>query len=331
MLNYSNKIIDKAKALILALRIRQKWILDCHFLPLTKAHRDLYEIIHRHSWHVLNDFPNLIQCRDFNDRVQWLKLFDQDRKIIRCLDKILVREHVRERVGDMYLVKLYQVHEHFSQIDFDTLPNAFVIKTNHDSGSVLLVHDKHRLDCSTAEAHFETALKQPYGWMNGEWAYAYVRRRIFVEELIASENPKHLTEFKFHCVEGKVRFCHYIYDHGLDTKGQTIDVAGNNLGYLLNPSFKLGHDFQLPEFWDEMILVAEELSYGFKCVRVDLLCAGDRIYAGEMTFWPMAGCYKGDGQKKLGRFLDFDRKSFKPFLLPELDKEYDRCSLYPNG
>jgi len=78
-----------------------------------------------------------------------------------------------------------------------------------------------------------------------------------------------------------------------------------------------------------MIEVAEALGRGFKCVRVDLFCTDDRIYAGEMTFWPMAGCYKGDGQKKLGRFLDFDRSTYRPLLLPELEKEQSRFSLYP--
>lgn len=279
-----------------------KWRQDKRRLPLTPAHRELYDIIHRLCWQELGGFPDLINCRDFNDRIQWLKLFDQSREIVRCSDKILVREHVRERVGEKYLTKLYQVHDHFSQIDFDTLPGAFAIKANHDCGSVILVRDKSELDYETAEARIETALRQPYGWMNGEWAYAYVQPRVLVEEFLAPENPKPPPDYKFYCVDGAVKFCHYIYDRGFDTKEQTVDIAGNDLATSLYPSFKLGRDFRRPELWDEMIAVAGELGRGFKCVRVDLYYVGGRVSAGEMTFWPMAGCYKGEGQKSSACF-----------------------------
>mgnify|MGYP003612413019 FL=1 len=127
-------------------RIYLKWLTDCRRLPLTSDHWELYQIIHRLYWKDLRDFPNLVNCRDFNDRMQWLKLFDQSEEIIRCSDKITVRDYVKERVGEKYLVELYQVCDHFSQINFKSLPKSFVIKTNHDSGSVILVRDKSKFD-----------------------------------------------------------------------------------------------------------------------------------------------------------------------------------------
>lgn len=269
---------------------------------------------------MLHDFPNLLDCRDLNDRIQWLKLFDQSREIIRCTDKILVRDYIRERVGEQYLVKLYQTCDHFSGIDFDALPNSFVIKTNHDSGTVILVRDKHELDHRSAEARIESALSRPYGWENGEWAYTYVLPKVLVEEFITPENPKPPPDYKFYCVDGTFRFCHYIYDRGRDTKEQIIDIEGNDMATTLYPSFKLGSDFKRPQLWGEMLKVAEALGLGFKYVRVDLFCTEDRIYTGEMTFWPMAGCYKGNGQKALGRFLDFDRSTYKALLLPNLER-----------
>ena len=331
MLSYVEMIRSKITSLKLALRIRWKWMQDCRHLPLTPSHQELYEIIHRHYWQVLDDFPNLVDCRDFNDRMQWLKLFDQSWEIVRCSDKILVRDCVRERVGDQYLVKLYQSCDHFSQIDFDTLPKAFVIKANHDSGTVILVRDKSKFDYETAKVRIETALRQPYGWLNGEWAYAYVQPKVLVEEFISPDDPKPPPDYKFYCVEGSVRFCHYIYDRGFDTKEQAVDPEGNDLATSLYPRFKLGHDFQRPKLWGEMIKVAETLGRGFKSVRVDLFCTDDRIYAGEMTFWPMAGCYKGEGQKKLGRFLDFDRSTYRPLLLPELEASNSRFRFYPDA
>lgn len=313
----------------LKLARQRKWSRDCRSLPLTAAHRELYFIIHRLCWQKLGGFPDLAACRDFNDRIQWLKLFDQDRAIVRCSDKVQVRDHVRERVGEQYLLKLYQVHDHFAQIDFDALPDAFVIKTNHDSGTVILVRDKARLDRQATELQIEAALRKPYGWMKGEWAYSYVPPKVFVEEMINPHDHKPPPDYKFYCVNGKVKFCHYIYDRGFDTKEQTVDPDGNDLATSLYPSFKLGTGFRKPGQWPEMVRVAEQLAQGFKCVRVDLFCPEGHIYAGEMTFWPMGGHYKGEGQKKLGLLLDFDRTTYKPFLLSQLEAERSRFVLYP--
>lgn len=326
----SKRVSNRVQRGVLESKITRKWLQDKRCLPLTADHRELYNIIHRLCWRELGEFPNLINCRDFNDKIQWLKLFDQSEEIVRCSDKVLVRNYIRERVGEQHLINLYQVHNHFSQIDFDALPNAFVIKTNHDSGTVILVRDKSKLDRKAAEQQIEEALKQPYGWENGEWAYSFVTPKVLVEEFIEPENKMPPPDYKFYCVNGMVKFCHYIYDRGFDTKEQTIDPAGNDLATDLYPSFKLGTGFIKPSVWGEMIGVAERLGKGFKCVRVDLFCSNEHIYAGEMTFWPMAGHYKGEGQKTLGKYLDFDRETYKPFILSKLGKisvsfQYAHC------
>jgi hypothetical protein len=326
---------QKAKARLrrawLTTRIKAKWLNDKGQLPLKRAHYELYDIIHRLYWRKLHDFPNLIDCRDFNDKIQWLKLFDQDPEIVSCVDKLAVRDYIRVRVGEEYLTKIYQICKDFSQIDFDALPQSFVIKTNHDSGSVILVRDKSHFDYHSAKLRVETALRRPYGWSNGEWAYAYVVPKVFVEEFIDPKSPSPPADYKFYCIDGIVRFIHYIYDRGYDTKQQIIDPVGKDLATALSPHFKLGTGFKKPKAWKQMITTAESLGSRFKCVRVDLFCSGDRIYAGEMTFWPMAGCYRGIGQKKLGKFLDFDRTNFKPLLLPELENTKSRFVLYPEA
>lgn len=310
-------------SLLLNLRIEAKWRLDCRKLPLTPAHRELYNIIHRLYWRELRDFPNLVNCRDFNDRIQWLKLFDQDEKIVLCSDKIRVRDYICKKVGDKYLVKLYQVRDHFHEIDFETLPKAFVIKTNHDSGTVILVKDKTKLNYFGAKKKIESALLRPFGWYNGEWAYSFIIPKVFVEEFIEPNKLAPPADYKFYIIEGKMKFCHYISNRGFQTMEQTIDITGEDLKTELYPSFKLSSTFEKPALWNEMIRVAEKVATGFKCVRVDLFFESGRIYVGEMTFWPMAGCYKGNGQKKIGRLLDFDRSTIKPFLIPKLRKNYD--------
>lgn len=310
------------------LEIKKKWQRDCPLLPLTKGHRKLYEIIHRLCWQKLGGFPDLVNCRDFNDRIQWLKLFDQERKIIRCSDKILVRDYIQERVGDQYLVNLYQTHNHFDQIDFDSLPDSFVIKTNHDSGSIILVSDKKKFDRKAAKKKIETALSKPYGWLNGEWAYSFVKPRILVEEHIAPGQNTPPPDYKFHCVEGKFRWLQYIYDRGHDTKEVIVMPDGKATKIHFDHNMKHGRHFDLPDCWIKMIEIAERLSKPFKYVRVDMYVIGSRIIVGELTFFPLTGCYKSKGQKKLGQLLDFDRTTIKSFLLTELETERNQANLY---
>lgn len=300
-------------------------------MPLTQEHRELYNIIHILFWRELGEFPNLIDCRDYNDKIQWLKLFDQNQEIIRCSDKILIRDYVRERVGDQYLVKLYQVHDRFKQIDFDALPNSFVIKVNHDSGTVILVPDKELFDPQEVENRIKAALSAPYGWQNGEWAYSYVQPKVFVEEFIEPESKRPQPDFKFHCVNGKMRWLQYVYDRGNSTKESIILPTGEITSIHFDSHMQHKEDFTLPKNWDEIKNVAERLAYPFKYVRVDMYCVDQKIYVGECTFYPLMGCYKGEGQKILGQLLDFDRSTCKPFLLTELEAQCSRYSLYPNS
>jgi hypothetical protein len=314
---------------LLTLRIRRKWISDRRQLPLTAVHWELYDIIHRHYWFELHDLPNLISCRDFNDRIQWLKLFDQSAEIIRCSDKITAREFIRERVGEKYLLELYQTCDHYFEIDFEALPSSFVIKTNHDSGTVIPVADKGTFDFSGLENRIERSLRNPYGWEYGEWAYSYIRPGILVEEFIQTTSGVRPIDYKFYVIDGTVKFCHVIFDRGVHPKEQTVGPGGNDLATELFPSFELCQKFSKPANWDEMIEVASRIGNGFKCVRVDLYCEDNRILAGEMTFWPQAGRYKGAGQKILGQYLDFDRKTFKPYLCGQLERTCSRFELYP--
>jgi hypothetical protein len=303
-------------------RIQAKWVRDQAHLPLTPEHWELYEIIHQLYWNQLHDFPELVNCRDLNDRIQWLKLLDQDEKTIRCVDKIRVRDFVRERIGDNHLPVLYQTCDHFNEIDFNLLPGQFVIKANHDSGSVILVRDKNNFDRIAAETRIENSLKQKYGWENGEWAYSFVPPRILIEEFIGPGVPTPPPDYRFYISEACAHFVHYNQVQQNKKNEQILDPSGKDLSIKFSQNYpRYGNEFHKPRCWDEMIRIAEKLGEGFKFIRVDLYCSKDKIYAGEMTFWPGGGCYQGDGQKKLGRLLDFDRTTFKPPIYQQLKKQ----------
>ena len=308
------------KAQVLEARIRFKWMADKRHLPLRSDHWELYRIIHRRIFGELGEFPNLVNPRDFNDRIQWLKLFDQTEEHVRCSDKLRVKDYVRERVGEDYLVQLYQVCERFDDIDFERLPKSFVIKTNHDSGTVVLVRDKTQLDREAVRTQIETSLQQTYGWENGEWAYAFVEPKILVEEFLRPEHYAPPPDYKFQCVDGKVQFCRYAYDRGIDTKEVVTDREGMVLDFIIDENFKRGSEFKRPEAWHDLIKFAETLSDRFKCVRVDLFQVNGRTFFGELTFFPYFGAYKGEGQTKVGPLLDFDRTTFKQPIYHKLTR-----------
>jgi len=291
--------------------IKKKWTTDSKDLPLTPDHWDLYVIIHKLCLKELGAFPDLVNCRDFNDRIQWLKLFDQDKETIQCSDKILVRDFVRERVGGHVLTELYQVHNQFDSIDFEKLPKSFVIKTNHDSGTVILVRDKSQFDQVAAREKIELSLRQTYGWSYGEWAYAHVRPKVLVEEFIEPGSDKPPADYKFHCVDGKIRWLQYIYDRGSNTKECIVDAEGNVTVMHFDHNMQHSEEFEKPSSWNELLQCAEFLSKGRKYVRVDLFASGNRIYFGEMTFFPLMGCYRSLDQMSLGMKLSFDRTTYK--------------------
>jgi hypothetical protein len=321
-------LLRKTRNEILNWRINLKWCRDKQALPLTSSHRELYEIIHRFCFGHLGYFPNLSQCRDFNDKMHWLQLFDQRVETVQCTDKLGVRDYVEKLVGTKYLLPVFQIADNFDGLIFEKLPSSFVLKTNHDSGSVVIIKNKYEFDLKGAQIKFENALKRAFGWTHGEWSYSYIVPKIFAEKLIDTKDEVPPPDYKFHCVEGEVRFCQYIFDRGVATKEQIVDRYGIDLITHLDPNFRRVIGFARPECWEEMISLAECLSANFKYVRVDLYCSGRNIYVGEMTFWPYAGIYPGNGQKVLSHLIDFDRTTYKPLVQPELENKLSRFKLY---
>ena len=302
------------------LRILCKWFRDKRQLPLSWEHWQLYAIIHHLSWDELRDFPNLVAPRDFNDRIQWLKLFDQSEEHIRCSDKVAVRGFVEAIVGSEYLTKLYQVCGSLEEIDFEELPDAFVIKTNHDSGSVLLVPEKRSFDELEAHTRISGSLDRVFGWAYGEWAYRFIKPQLLVEEFLPSEGGVSPADYKFHCVDGRIKWLQYIFDRNRGTKEVIVSPDGTVLSYHFDQNMQRAQSFSLPSNWEKLCSIAEALAKGWKYTRVDLYNAGNRILFGEITFYPLRGCYKGEGQRQLGQLLDFDRTTFKPPIYRQLAK-----------
>lgn len=316
----TKSIISRIIKVSLKPLILLKWRRDMKYgLPLTASHFEIYYNIHHRYWVKFFKFPNLTECEDFNDKINWLKLFDQDKIAINCCDKVGVRDFVKERIGSGYLPELYQVADNFDGLDLDSLPCSMVIKTNHDSGTVFLVNNKEDFDKGLVGTKISNALSAKFGMQDGEWPYALVSPKVFAEEMLESKDGLPPADYKFHCVNGHVKWLQYIYDRGVSTKEVIIDANGCIENIHFDRGMHQGSDFVIPECWPEMISVVEKLSNNFKYLRVDLyLINNSRILVGELTFFPLAGLYSGSGQIELGRRLDFDRQTYKKCIVNEL-------------
>ncbi|MEH6345147.1 MAG: ATP-grasp fold amidoligase family protein [Bermanella sp.] len=300
------------KALAIAIRpfILHKFFKDSKVLPLEEGHRTTYTQLHTSYWLTFFKFPNLIKCEDYNQKIQWLKLFDNTPLMIKCVDKVLVRDYVTEVLGEGYLPELYQVADSFNELEFSKIPEKFVLKTNHDSGTVFLVKDKDKANYSKMEAQVKRALNERFGSFGGEWPYLQVVPKVFAEEYLDPTNPKPPADYKFHCVNGKVEWLQYIYDRGIETKEVVADSRGKVLDIHFDESMTSVREFERPIELKVMVKIAERLSKAFRYVRVDLYLVEGKVQVGELTFFPMYGCYSGGGQALLGKYMDFDRTEY---------------------
>ena len=305
------RVVKKVLVIVIRPFILYKLFQDSKILPLVEGHRNTYIQLHTSYWLAFFKFPDLIKCEDFNQKIQWLKLFDNHQSMIKCVDKVLVRDYVSEVLGDGYLPELYQVSNSFSELDLSQLPESFVLKTNHDSGTVFLVLDKAEANYIAVEAKVKEALSEKFGSYGGEWPYLQLAPKVFAEEYLEPSSAKPPADYKFHCVNGKVKWLQYIYDRGSDTKEVIVNAKGEVLDIHFDENMVSMREFEVPNEFGGMVLIAEKLSKPFKYVRVDLYLVDGEIVVGELTFFPMYGCYGGKGQSALGEYLDFDRSEFK--------------------
>lgn len=229
------------------------------------------------------DFPQTL-----NEKIQWLKLNDRRDIHTICADKFLVRNYIKELIGEEYLIPLICVLDNPENINPEHLPNTpFIIKTNHDSGSVTIVRDKTKINWSSVKNKFKSSFKNNFYYVGREWQYKNIKPKIIVEELLLDSNNNIPNDFKLHCFNGKV-FCILV----------EVDRFENHKKNLYSKDWEIlqcDWDFQIdcnikkPNNFEKMIELAELLSKPFDYVRVDFYNIGDKIYFGELTFHPGSG------------------------------------------
>ena len=232
--------------------------------------------------------------KTFNEKIQWLKLYDSTALKTRLADKYLVREWIKEKIGEEYLIPLLGVWDKFDDIDFEKLPNSFVLKTNHGSAMHIIVKDKSNFDISAAKQKFDKWLKTNYTLCYGlELHYTDIKPKIIAEEYIENDNSD-LSDYKIFCFNGKPHCIEYLKDR--NTTGLKVaffDLNWKKLPFT-NANYPLIEDeISKPKNLDLMVQLAEKLAEGFAFVRVDFYALNDgSIKFGEMTFTPASGVMK---------------------------------------
>lgn len=253
--------------------------------------------------------------KSFNEKLQWLKIYDYKPEYTKLVDKLAVKNYVESRVGDEYIIPTLAVWDSVADIDWDLLPNQFVLKTTHGGGGcgVIVCSDKTKLDKIKAKNKLKKSMRTNAGQTYREKPYLSVPRKIIAEKYIAdqvignSENSADLRDYKFFCFNGKVKFFKIDFGRFVEHHANYYSPNGDLLpfgevAYKPDPN----HVENMPSNLSEMIRLAETLSANYKFLRVDLYNVNGKIYFGELTFYPAAGMgafIPEEWDEKLGNML----------------------------
>jgi hypothetical protein len=252
-------------------------------------------------------FPNLKEPTKFTEKIQWLKLYERKPFYSQLADKYLVRKYVKNFVGDKFLIPLIGVYENVDDIEFNNLPNKFVLKCTHGSGWNIVCSNKSKLNLKMARNKLSEWLKTNYYHRTGEWIYKDIKPRIICEQFLSDELGEGLTDYKFFCFGGTPRFIRVSYDRFVKQAVNFYNLNWDKESFSANLYNYQTIDIPKPDNLNEMINIAKRLAYGFKFVRVDLYSVKKRIYFGEMTFYPGNGFIKFSPKEydlKIGRILN---------------------------
>lgn len=229
-----------------------------------------------------------------NEKLQWLKLYNRKPEYTALVDKYRVRDYIAEKLGEAYLIPLLGAWDRVEDIDFDALPDQFVLKCNHDSASVTICRDKATFDVEAAKEKLNRCLKKNMFWHTREWPYKNVQKKIICEKFMTdSPDSKEFTDYKFYCFNGNVDSVMVCYDRSIgEPKFYFFDKNWELKRY--NKRGKAapeGFTLPKPDGMDKMFEIAEVLSQdvGAPFLRVDLYYAYGQIYFGELTFFPDSG------------------------------------------
>ncbi len=228
--------------------------------------------------------------KTFNEKLQWLKIYDRKPEYTIMVDKYAVKQYVADRIGEKYVIPTLGVWDRPEQLEWDCLPNKFVLKCTHNSGGLVICKDKKKLDKGAAIKKLSDALERDYYLASREWPYKNVPRRIIAEQYLEDVAIEDLRDYKFFCFNGKMRVFKIDFDRQSHHRANYFDRDGNLLPYgeKVCPPQK-DKQLELPQNLGEMIELVEKISDALPFGRIDFYNVNGKVYFGEITFFPAGG------------------------------------------
>lgn len=255
---------------------------------------------------------NLKDPRTYNEKLQWLKLYDRKPIYTKMVDKYEVKEYVAEKIGAEYIIPTLGVWDRFEEIDFEKLPEQFVLKCTHDSGGLVICKNKNCFDYEAAKRKINASLKRNYYWSTREWPYKNVKKRIIAETYMEDTKTGELPDYKFFAFDGKVKAM-FIATERQSVDETKFDFFDENFNHL---PFTNGHPNaekmpEKPTCFEEMKTLSEKLSVGIPQVRVDFYEVNGKVYFGELTFFHWGGTMPFEPEEwddKFGREITLSKE-----------------------
>lgn len=236
--------------------------------------------------------------KTFNEKLQWLKLNDRKDIYNIMVDKYEAKKYVANIIGEEHIIPTLGIYDNFDDIDFDKLPKQFVIKCTHDSGGVVVVNDKSKLDIKKVRKKIDKLLKRNFYFYSREWPYKNIKHRIIIEPYLEDQRYKELRDYKFFCFSGepKLMFIASNRQGEGDTYFDFFDMNYNHLD-IINGHPNSSIELEKPKNFTKMIEFSRKLSNNLMHIRVDFYEINGKVYFGELTFYHWSGMVKFEPEK----------------------------------
>lgn len=252
----------------------------------------------------VHKIPHYKRPRNFNDKTMNLKFsYKNNGLVVECTDKYKVREYIKQKSCEEILNKLYGVYKNPEEINFDELPNKFVLKCTHGCGYNIICKNKEELSQKEVKQQLKKWMKEKYGWATGELHYTKIKPKIICEKYLCDKNGKMPLDYKIYCFKGKAVCILVCSEREKKLRLSYYDLKWNRLNYE-KKNWSSKTNIKKPKNLEQMIAYAEILSEQFEFVRVDLYNDDGKIIFGELTFTPACCCapyYSKEGNEKLGK------------------------------
>lgn len=254
---------------------------------------------------------NLKNPKTFNEKLQWLKLYDRKPIYTTMVDKYAAKKYVADIIGEEYIIPTLGVWDRFEDIDFTSLPNQFVLKCTHDSGGLVICKDKSMLNIEDARRKINDSLKRDY-YLNGrEWPYKNVPRRIIAEKYMSKSDGSIPEDYKVLNFNGNPGIIQVDLDRFINHKKKLFLPNWTELNFDFNYPTEKEYSLKKPDTLNEMLGLARKLSKEFSFLRTDFYVIDDRIYFGELTLFPASGFGKfspEEWDERIGKWISLPEK-----------------------